>query len=98
MQEQADLLRRRVTGAQAAGFGISADPASPIDDIGQLLPTWISAETAPLVILLDETHTIGADAGRDFFNAVQDATERELSFLLLATGTSETLPGRPTGS
>ncbi len=89
MQEKADLLGGRVTGAQAAGFGTSADPASPIEDIGQLLLTWISAETAPLVILLDEAHTIGADAGRDFFDAVQDATERELPFLLLAAGTPD---------
>ena len=81
LQEKANLLGARITGAQAAGFGVSAHPGQPVEDIGELLRTWIGVETTPLVILLDEAQTIGADAGRDFFDAVQDATERELGFL-----------------
>ncbi len=42
------------------------------------------------MILLDEAHTIEPDAGRIFFDAVQEATKRSLPFLLLAAGTPDT--------
>lgn len=89
LQEKAGALDGRITGAQAAGFGISGDPARPIEDIGELLLTWVRAEATPLVILLDEAHTIGLDAGRAFFNAVQEAIERELRLWLIAAGTPD---------
>lgn len=50
---------------------------------------WIGDGEPPLVILLDEAHTIEPEAGRIFFDAVQEATRRSLPFLLLAAGTPD---------
>ena len=89
LREFAGLAGSQITGAQAAGFGVSIEPGSPTRSLSRLLAMWIESDPAPLVILLDEVHTVGADIGRDFFGAVQTATTRELPFWLLTAGTPD---------
>ena len=90
LQENAGLAGTRLTGATPAGFGVSARPSPPTGNATKLFAAWIGADKTPLVILLDEAHTIEPDAGRIFFEAVQEATRRSLPFLLLAAGTPDT--------
>ena len=89
LQERTGLLRASITGAQAAGFGISANPAPVTEDVEELVLAWIRASQSPLVILLDEAHTVEPETGRLFFDAMQEATARSLPFLLLAAGTPD---------
>ena len=89
LQERTGQLRGRITGAQAAVLGVSAEPAPATEDVEELLLTWIGESPRPLVILLDEAHTVPPEAGRLFFDALQEATARELPFLLLAAGTPD---------
>ena len=89
LRERAGLIGSRITGAQAAGFGVSTTPAVPTQDVEALLASWIGAADAPLVILLDEAHTVEPEGGRPFFGAVQEATIRSLPFALLAAGTPD---------
>ena len=89
LQDRARLIGARLTGAQAAGFGVSARPAAPPEAPAALMGAWIGAEARPLVILLDEAHAAAPDAGRLFLEAVQEATTRALPFLLLAAGTPD---------
>ena len=89
LQENAGLTAARLRGAQAAGFSVTTDPASPTESVEELLVQWIRAEESPLVVLLDEAHTVEPEAGRVFFDAVQEADARSLPFLLLAAGTPD---------
>ena len=89
LQERAGLAQARVTGVQAAGFGISGTPGTPTRDVTALLEAWIGAAKAPLVILLDEAHTVEPEGGRPFFAGVQEATLRSLPFVVLAAGTPD---------
>lgn len=89
LRERADLAGPRVTGVQAAGFGVSSQPGEPERNTTMLFAHWIGRAPAPLVILLDEAHAIEADAGRLFFDAVQSATRTDLPFLLIAAGTPD---------
>ena len=89
LQENAGLTGARLRGAQAAGFSVTTDPASPTENMEELLVQWIRAEESPLVVLLDEAHTVEPEAGRVFFDAVQEADTRSLPFLLLAAGTPD---------
>ena len=90
LQENAGLTGTRLRSAQAAGFGVSADPGPPTRNAARLLAGWIGAAPAPLVILLDEAHTIEPDAGRLFFEAVQEATVESRLFVLFVAGTPDT--------
>ena len=90
LQENAGLTGTRLRGVTAAGFGVSTEPGPPTKNASRLLAAWIGEGHPPLVILLDEAHTIEPDAGRIFFDAVQEATKRSLPFLLLAAGTPDT--------
>lgn len=89
LRERTGLARTRVTGVQAAGFGISAQPGEPDVNTTRLFAHWVGQAPAPLVILLDEAHAIEPDAGRLFFDAVQSATRADLPFLLVAAGTPD---------
>ena len=89
LQERSGLLQGRITGAQAAGFGISTEPAPATEDVEELLLAWIRASPRPLVILLDEAHTVAPETGRLFFDALQEATARSLPFVLVAAGTPD---------
>ena len=89
LQAAAGLAGTRIKGAQAAGFGVSLETGSPTKNLWRLLTAWIAAEQSPLVILLDEVHTVQAVVARDFFDAVQEATTQGLPFWLLAAGTPD---------
>ncbi len=89
LQEAAGLVRTRLSGAQLGGFGLSADRAPPVRNVTHLVARWIRAHDTPLVILLDEIHAVAPDAGRMFFEAVQEATKSSLPFVLLAAGTPD---------
>lgn len=89
LQENAGLIGARLKGATAAGFGISAEPSPPTRNAAKLLAAWIGQTRTPLVVLLDEAQSIEPDAGRIFFEAVQEATRHSLPFLLLAAGTPD---------
>lgn len=89
LQEKAGLIGPRITGVQAAGFGVSAHGTPPTRNVEKLLLAWIGAQPGPLVILLDEAHTIRPEAGRVFFDAVQEMTAGSRPFLLLAAGTPD---------
>ena len=89
LQERAGLAQARVTGVQAAGFGISGTPGTPTRHVTALLAAWIGAAETPLVILLDEAHTVEPEGGQPFFAGVQEATLRSLPFVLLAAGTPD---------
>ena len=89
LQEQAGLTRTRLRGAPAAGFGVAAEPASPTEEVDGLLRRWITGDPGPLVMRLDEAHTLEPKAGRLFFGAVQEATAVRLPFLLLVAGTPD---------
>ena len=90
LQENVGLTGTRLRGVTAAGFGVSTEPGPPTANAARLFAGWIGDGQPPLVILLDEAHTIEPEAGRLFFDAVQEATNRSLPFLLLAAGTPDT--------
>lgn len=90
LQENVGFTGTRLRSVTAAGFGIATEPGSPTANAARLFAGWIGDGQPPLVILLDEAHTIEPDAGRIFFDAVQEATSRSLLFLLLAAGTPDT--------
>ena len=89
LQEKAGLTGARLRGAQAAGFGVAAEPGSLSEEVQGLLLAWVERAKSPLVVLLDEAHTVEPEAGRVFFNAVQVVGARALGFLLLAAGTPD---------
>ena len=87
LRELAGLTAPRLSGAQLAGFGFSAEPAPLTGNLQDLFFRWIGARDAPLVVLLDEVQTVQPEGGRALFAAVQQATTRALPLLLLAAGT-----------
>ncbi len=89
LRERTGLGGTRVTGVQAAGFGVSAEPGEPERNTTKLFAHWIGQAPTPLVILLDEAHAVETEAGRLFFDAVQSATRGDLPFLLVAAGTPD---------
>ena len=89
LRERTGFAGTRVTGVQAAGFGVSAEPGEPERNTTKLFAHWIGQAPMPLVILLDEAHAVEAEAGRLFFDAVQSATRGDLPFLLVAAGTPD---------
>lgn len=89
-------LRRRagveggpVTGVQIASVGVTAERGTPSEDHVELFAEWVRADSAPLVVLLDEAHSLASDAARDFFEAAQIAGSEELPFVLVAAGTPD---------
>ena len=90
LQENAGFAGTRLRGVTAAGLGVSTEPGPVTQNAARLLAAWIGEGRPPLVILLDEAHTVEPAAGRIFFEAVQEATKRSLPFLLLAAGTPDT--------
>ena len=78
------------TGAGIAdGCRVAAESGSPPEEVANLLLAWVERAESPLVVLLDEAHTVEPEAGRAFFNAVQGTAARSLPFLLLAAGTPD---------
>ena len=89
LQEKVGLTGVRLKDLSVAGVGVSVQPGSPGEDAAELLARWITGTDAPLVILLDEAHTVPPGTGRLFFNAVQSATRQQLPFLLVVAGTPD---------
>ena len=90
LQRRAGETGRRIRDVQLAGVGVGTEPAAPVEDIPELLARWVGRESsAPLVIVLDEAHALGPEAGRAWFDAVQDGKGRGLRFVLLAAGTPD---------
>ena len=90
LRRHAGLSGGRLTGLQLGPLGASGEPAPVPADSDSLLDAWIERDPKPLVILMDEVHTLDAKVGREFFEAVQTATTRGRAFLILAAGTPET--------
>ena len=88
LQEKAGLAAPRIPGPRTR-FGISVGAAAPAEDLPELFRAWVGANALPLVILLDEAHTVEPEAGRVFFSAVQEATTRSPPFLLVLAGTPD---------
>ncbi len=89
LRRHAGLLGGRLTGLQFGPLGGSGEPAPIPADCESLLDVWIERDPRPLVILMDEIHTLDPEVGREFFEAVQMATAAGKSCLLLAAGTPE---------
>ena len=87
LQERVGLHDSRVTGVQIAGTGATSRPADPTGSVPALLRAWITAVGSPLVILVDEAHTVAPDAGMSLFDAVQQAGATTPPFLLVVAGT-----------
>ncbi len=79
----------RRTGVQVASVGLTAERAALSEDHFELFAQWIRADSAPLVILLDEAHSLASDTARDFFEAAQIAGSEALPFVLIAAGTPD---------
>lgn len=89
LQERAGVLQGGVTGLQVAGMGATAERASPSRDVISLFQTWLASEASPVVVLLDEIHSLEPDAARPFFEAVQSAKSGPTPFLLVLAGTPD---------
>ena len=91
LQERAKALDSQFTGVQALGFGATATPRAPTEDIEALLIAWIGADLSPppLVIVLDEVQELSPEVARWFFEAVQRAKSEAPPFLIVAAGTPD---------
>lgn len=89
LRRRAGVEGGRVTGVQIASVGVTAERGTPSEDHVELFADWVRADSAPLVVLLDEAHSLASDAARDFFEAAQIAGSEELPFVLVAAGTPD---------
>lgn len=89
LQRRAGVDGGRLTGVQVASVGLTAERAALSEDHFELFAQWIRADSAPLVILLDEAHSLASDTARDFFEAAQIAGSEALPFVLIAAGTPD---------
>ena len=89
LQELAGLTEARLTGVQLGPIGATAERAAVTGNVSRLFAGWVRAASTPLVVLLDEAHTVEPAVGRDFFNAVQNASSAGLPFFLIAAGTPD---------
>lgn len=89
LQERAGLRETRVTGVSLGPIGASAERAAPTGNISALLGGWIAAPAPPLVLILDEIHTMDPETGRAFFEAVQHAASDARPLFLIAAGTPD---------
>ena len=89
LRRRAGVDGGRLTGVQIASVGVTAERAAPNEDHVELFAQWIRAESAPLVVLLDEAHSLASDTARDFFEAAQIAGSEALPFVLVAAGTPD---------
>ena len=89
LRQRARLTGGRLTGVQLGPLGATAERAEPSTDASDLFEAWIRADSAPLVVVVDEAHTVGPAVGRNFFDAVQNASSAGLPFFLIAAGTPD---------
>ena len=89
LRQRARLTGGRLTGVQLGPVGATAERAEPSAEASDLFEAWIRADSAPLVVVVDEAHTVEPAVGRDFFDAVQKANRAGLPFFLIAAGTPD---------
>lgn len=90
LQEHTGRLQGQITGVQVAGFGATAAPSKPTENLARLLVSWIGAEPRrPLILVVDEVQSLPPEVARPFFDAVQQAKPRTAPFLVLAAGTPD---------
>ena len=89
LQELAGLTEARLTGVQLGPIGAAAERAAVTGNVSRLFAAWVRAASTPLVVLLDEAHTVEPAVGRNFFDAVQNASSAGLPFFLIAAGTPD---------
>ena len=90
LQEHTGGRQGRFTGVQVAGFGATATPDEPTENIMRLLVSWSNATPdRPLVIVLDEVQSLAPEVAPAFFDGVQQAKPRAAPFLVLAAGTPD---------
>ena len=90
LREQAGQHGAQVTGVQLAGFGATATPATPTENIARLVAAWAGADHArPLIIVLDEAQALRPEVGASFFEGVQQAKTEAAPFLIVAAGTPD---------
>lgn len=89
LQRRAGAAGDRATGVKVPSLGVTTEPATRLDDHVALFAKWVGADAAPLVLLLDEVHTVAPDPARDFFEAAQIAGGDGLSFVIVAAGTPD---------
>ena len=89
LRERARLTGGRLTGVQLGPLGATAERAEPSTDASDLFEAWIQADSAPLVVIVDEVHTVAPEVGREFLDAVQTAGSAGLPFFLIAAGTPD---------
>ena len=89
LRQRARLTGGRLTGVQLGPLGATAERAEPSTDASDLFEAWIRADSAPLVVVVDEAHTVEPAVGRNFFDAVQNASSAGLPFFLIAAGTPD---------
>ena len=89
LQESAGLAAGRLSGIQLGPIGATTQPAVPTRDISRLVAAWVDAGPGPLVVVLDEIHTMDSDVGRAFFEAIQTVWSDRLPFFLIAAGTPD---------
>ena len=85
----AGIASVRLTGVQVGPLGVTTErPARPVG-VFQAFSEWITANPAPLVLVLDEVQKAPTEVGGAFFDAVQSAKSDCLPFLLVAAGTPD---------
>ena len=89
LQESAGLTARRLSGVQLGPIGAATQPAVPTRDVSRLIAAWVDAAPGPLVVVLDEIHTMDGRVGRAFFESVQTVWSDRLPFFLIAAGTPD---------
>ena len=90
LQEHTGGRQGRFTGVQVAGFGATATPDEPTENIMRLLVSWSNATPdRPLVIVLDEVQSLAPEVAPAFFDGVQQAKPCAAPFLVLAAGTPD---------
>ena len=89
LRQRARLTGGRLTGVQLGSLGATAERAEPSAEASDLFEAWIRAGSAPLVVVVDEAHTVEPAVGLDFFDAVQNASSAGLPFFLIAAGTPD---------
>ena len=87
LQERAGLVGDRLSGVQVGMLGGALERATPTQDVTQLFADWVGGASSPLVVLLDEVHTLAPEVGSAFFGATHAAGAKSLPFLLIAAGT-----------
>ena len=89
LQERAGLTEDRLSGVQLGPIGATTQPGAPTRNVSRLFSAWVQAVSEPLVILLDEAQTMDPEAGRAFFEAVQNAGSDALPYVVIAAGTPD---------